>query len=78
MRCLVCMQLTAQRCQRCGQPYCRAHGDGLCTPCAGIHALPSGHFGRRRNQEQTASLLGWLLVLFLVVGTVALVFLFRG
>jgi LysM repeat protein len=34
MQCHACDQEAAQRCTRCGNPYCPEHGDGLCSVCS--------------------------------------------
>lgn len=34
MDCYLCGQPAVRECQRCGNPYCAAHGDKLCSRCA--------------------------------------------
>jgi LysM repeat protein len=43
MECYVCQKKAAKRCPRCGNPYCRDHGDDLCADCLNpVNAAPSG------------------------------------
>ena len=42
MDCYACDQEATQRCFRCGNPYCRDHGDDLCARCLDpANATPS-------------------------------------
>ena len=55
MDCYACDQESTQRCSRCGNPYCRGHGDDLCADCLDpVSAAPSSAVFR-------ASLLGLLI-----------------
>ena len=43
MDCYACDQEATQRCPRCDNPYCRDHGEDLCTDCLNpVNAAPSG------------------------------------
>ncbi len=55
MDCYACDQKSSQRCSRCGNRYCRGHGDDLCADCLDpVSAAPSSAVFR-------ASLLGLLI-----------------
>src|SRR3990170_2608103 len=72
MDCYACDQEATQRCSRCGNPYCRDHGDDpsqggqpFCADCLDpVNAAPSGAvFRASLFALLVASVLGlWLLV----------------
>src|SRR3972149_2850220 len=73
MDCYLCDNEAFQRCPRCGNPYCRDHGEdpsagpgqGLCAACpTPANAAPSGAFSRA---SLLALLLGSVLALWLLV-----------
>jgi len=73
MDCYLCDNEAFQRCPRCGNPYCRDHGEdpsagpgqALCADCLNpVNAAPSGAFFRA---SLLALLLGSVLALWLLV-----------
>jgi len=47
MDCYVCQKKATQRCPRCGNAYCRDHGEDLCADCLNpVNAAPSSTFFR--------------------------------
>ncbi len=65
MDCYACDKEATERCSRCGNPYCRDHGDQLCADCLSpVNAAPSGTFFRA---SLLALLLGSVLALWLLI-----------
>src|SRR3989304_3080015 len=73
MDCYVCQKKAAQRCPRCGNAYCRDHGEdpssgsgqALCADCLNpINAAPSGTFFRA---SLLLLLVGSVLALWLLI-----------
>ncbi len=65
MDCYVCRKKAPQRCPRCGNPYCRDHGDDLCADCLNpVNAAPSGTFFRA---SLLVLLVGSVLALWLLI-----------
>jgi LysM repeat protein len=65
MDCYVCDQEATQRCPRCGNPYCRDHGEDLCADCLNpVNAAPSGTFFR---VSLLVLLLGSVFALWLLI-----------
>jgi LysM repeat protein len=65
MDCYVCQKKATQRCSRCGNAYCRDHGEDLCADCLNpVNAAPSGTFFRA---SLLLLLVGSVLALWLLV-----------
>ena len=65
MDCYACDQEATERCSRCGNPYCKDHGEDLCTDCLNpVNAAPSGTVFRI---SLLTLLLGSVLALWLLI-----------
>ncbi len=65
MDCYDCQKKATQRCPRCGNAYCRDHGEELCADCLNpVNAAPSGNFFRA---SLLALLVGSVLALWLLI-----------
>lgn len=65
MDCYVCQKKAARRCPRCGNAYCRNHGEDLCADCLNpVNAVPSGTFFRA---SLLILLVGSVLALWLLI-----------
>ena len=65
MDCYVCQKKATQRCPRCGNAYCRDHGEDFCADCLNpVNAAPSGTFFRA---SLLLLLVGSVLALWLLI-----------